>query len=155
MNERSCNVPLIPEKAAEVSILRLNRPEKANALNRDLFVMLKAELDFVAWDDNVRVVIITGEGEKAFCAGIDLKERAQKADKEVLIEREEVIRPSYLTLGNFPKPTIAALNGPAYGGGAELALTCDLRIAVLSAKFGQSEVKWGMIPSCVWGPPEV
>lgn len=131
-----------------IAILSLNRPENANALNRDIFIRLTQELDILRWDQEVRVVIITGEGEKAFCAGIDLKERAQKEQNEVLMEREKIIRPFYLSLGNFHKPTIAALNGPALGGGAELALTCDMRIAVPQARFAQSEIKWGMIPSC-------
>jgi enoyl-CoA hydratase/carnithine racemase len=108
---------LIREKEEEVAILRLNRPEKANGLNRNLFVALRTELDLIAWDDDVKLVIITGEGEKAFCAGIDLKEKAKKAEREVLIERAKVIRPFYLTLGDFPKPIIDALNRPAYGGG--------------------------------------
>ena len=139
---------LIREVKGNVATLKLNRPGQANALNRELYLRLKKELDELQWDDEVRVVVITGEGKKAFCAGIDLKERAQKDKDEILLEREKVIRPFYLTLGNFPKPTIAALNGPALGGGAELALTCDIRVASTAARFGQSEIKWGMIPSC-------
>ncbi|MBW1999045.1 MAG: enoyl-CoA hydratase/isomerase family protein [Deltaproteobacteria bacterium] len=139
---------LIKEVVEKTAILMINRPDQANALNRDLFLGLKAELDNLGADSGIRVVIITGEGEKAFCAGIDLKERAQKGKAELLRERETVIRPFYLALGNFPKPTIAALNGPAFGGGAELALACDIRVASRSARFAHSEVKWGMIPSC-------
>jgi enoyl-CoA hydratase/carnithine racemase len=131
-----------------VALLRLDRPNQANALNRELFLKLKEELDALKWNDNVRAVVISGSGKKAFCAGIDLKERAGKTKEEILREREMVIRPFYLTLGDFPKPTIAALNGPALGGGAELALTCDLRVASPLAKFGQTEIRWGMIPSC-------
>jgi len=139
---------LVKNINGNVAILKLNRPKQANALNRELFVSLKEELDALQWDDEIRVVIITGSGEKAFCAGIDLKERARKNKAEILRERETVIRPFYVALGDFPKPTIASLNGPALGGGAELALTCDLRVASPVAKFGQSEIKWGMIPSC-------
>jgi methylglutaconyl-CoA hydratase len=139
---------LLKEMEEGVVILRLNRPEKANALNRALFEVLKDELERMMWEDDVRAVVITGAGEKAFCAGIDLKERAGKNEREMFIEREKVVRPFYLVLGNFPKPTIAALNGPAFGGGAELALTCDIRVASFGARFGQSEIKWGMIPSC-------
>ena len=105
-------------------------------------------MDRLQWDDEIRVVVITGSGEKAFCAGIDLKERAGKKKDEILRERETVIRPFFLALGNFPKPTIAAMNGIALGGGAELALTCDIRVASPAAGFGQTEIKWGMIPSC-------
>jgi len=139
---------LVKEIRESIAVLRLNRPRQANSLNCDLFTLLKEELDALRWNEMIRVVIITGEGEKAFCAGIDLKERAQKEKDEILLEREKIIRSFYLTLGDFEKPTIAALNGPALGGGAELALTCDIRIAAPAAKFGQSEIKWGMIPSC-------
>jgi enoyl-CoA hydratase/carnithine racemase len=139
---------LIKEMDGDVAILKLNRPGHANALNRDLFVALKEELDDLQWADGVKVVIITGEGQKTFCAGIDLKERAQKGKEEILLERETVIRPFYVTLGNFSKPCIAVLNGYALGGGAELALTCDLRVASTGARFGHTEIRWGMIPSC-------
>lgn len=81
------------------------------------------------WDDEIRVVVITGSGEKAFCEGIVLKKRGRKNQDEMLRERETVILPFYVALGDFPKPTIASLNGPALGGGAELVLTSDLRVA--------------------------
>jgi enoyl-CoA hydratase/carnithine racemase len=139
---------LLSKVEKTVAILTLNRPKKANALNHSLFIRLKEELDVLQWDDRVRVLVITGAGEKAFCAGIDLKERARKERRDILLERERVIRPFYLTLGSFSKPIIAALNGAALGGGAELALTCDIRIASPMAKFGQTEIRWGMIPSC-------
>ena len=139
---------LIKKIEGHVAILKLNRPKQANALNRELFTSLTEELETLKRDDDIRVVIITGAGEKAFCAGIDLKERAEKQKEEILRERETVIRPFYVTLGDFPKPTIASLNGPALGGGAELALTCDIRVASSGAGFGQTEIKWGMIPCC-------
>ncbi|MDP2724981.1 MAG: enoyl-CoA hydratase/isomerase family protein, partial [Syntrophales bacterium] len=126
---------LIKKIDGNVVILKLNRPMQANALNRELFTRLREELDALQWDDQVRVVIIAGSGEKAFCAGIDLKERARKEKDEILRERETIIRPFYVALGNFPKPTIAAINGPALGGGAELALTCDIRVASPAARF--------------------
>ena len=139
---------LIKEIYGNTAILKLNRTQKANALNKELFLKLTEQLDQIRWNEKIRVVIITGEGKKTFCAGIDLKERGQKQKEEILFERETIIRPFYIALGNLPKPTIAALNGSAFGGGAELALTCDMRVAVQSAKFSQSEIKWGMIPSC-------
>ena len=142
------NKVLAMEVDGAIAVLSLNRPNQANALNRELFVRLKEALDQLRRDDQVRVVVITGKGQKAFCAGIDLKERSKKKKEEILIEREEVIRPFYLTLGDFPKPVIAAVNGPALGGGAELVLTCDIRVASDKAAFGQTEIKWGMIPSC-------
>ena len=139
---------LIKKMNWNVVMLTLNRPKQANALNRELFTKLRDELDALQWNDQVRAVIIAASGDKAFCAGIDLKERAQKEKDEVLRERETIIRPFYVTLGNFSKPTIAAINGPALGGGAELALACDIRVASPAARFGLSEIKWGMIPSC-------
>lgn len=150
MNERSY-IPensLIYTRHGSVAVLRLNRPEQANALNRDLFIRLTEDLERLRWDDTIKALIITGAGAKAFCSGIDLKERARKDRNEIFVEREKIIRPLYLALGNFQKPTIAALNGAAFGGGAELALTCDLRVATPGARFAQSEIKWGMIPSC-------
>ncbi|MDP2645295.1 MAG: enoyl-CoA hydratase/isomerase family protein, partial [Desulfobacterales bacterium] len=138
----------IKEIRERTAILTLNRPDQANALNRELFAQLTEELQALQRDDSIRVVVICGSGRKAFCAGIDLKERGQKEKTELLRERETIIRPFYLTLGNLSKPTLAVINGPALGGGAELALTCDIRLASPNARFGQSEIKWGMIPSC-------
>ena len=135
------------EVVENIAIVKLNRPKQANALNRELFLGLTKELENMKRRDDIRVVIFTGEGEKAFCAGIDLKERAQKQADEIFLERKDVIMPFFLSLGSFPKPTIAALNGLALGGGAELALACDIRLASRTAKFGQTEIKWGMIPS--------
>ena len=139
---------LIKEIDGNIAVLKLNRPKQANALNGELFTRLREELDALQRDDQVRVVIFAGSGEKAFCAGIDLKERAQKDNDEILRERETIIRPFYMALGNFPKPTLAAINGTVLGGGAELALACDIRVASPAARFGLSEIKWGMIPSC-------
>ena len=131
-----------------IAVLTLHRPKQSNALNARLFLELTEALGRLRWEEDVRAVVITGAGEKAFCAGIDLKERAGKNQKEILAERETVIRPFYQALGSFPKPTIAAVNGAALGGGAELAVTCDLRLASPAARFGQTEIRWGMIPSC-------
>jgi enoyl-CoA hydratase/carnithine racemase len=131
-----------------VAYIYINRPKQSNSLSSAVFVSLREELDKMAFDDNVRVVVISGEGEKAFCAGIDLKERAKMPKDEIQTYREKVIRTFFNTLGDFPKPTIAAVNGVAYGGGAEVALACDIRIASSMAKFAQSEIRWGMIPAC-------
>ncbi len=131
-----------------VAYISINRPKQSNSLSRAVFVSLREELEKMEFDDSVRVVVITGEGEKAFCAGIDLKERAAMPKDEIQPYREKVIRPFFNTLGNFPKPVIAAVNGVALGGGAEVALACDIRIASSTAKFSQSEIRWGMIPAC-------
>jgi methylglutaconyl-CoA hydratase len=131
-----------------VAYISINRPNQSNSLSRAVFVSLREELERMTYDDSVRVVVISGEGEKAFCAGIDLKERAKMPKDEIQIFREKVIRTFFNTLGNFPKPTIAAVNGVAFGGGAEVALACDIRIASSTARFAQSEIRWGMIPAC-------
>jgi enoyl-CoA hydratase/carnithine racemase len=130
------------------AFLTLNRPEQANSLNRALFLALKGEMEKLDHDDDVRVVVITGAGEKAFCAGIDLKERSQMPKNEILPFRERIIKPCFVSISKFTKPIIAAVNGAAFGGGAELALACDIRVASPRAKFAQSEIRWGMIPAC-------
>ena len=139
---------LIRKIESYIAFLTLNRTNQANSLNRDIILALRHELEQMEFDDGVRVVVITGQGSKAFCAGIDLKERAQMPKDEVPLYREKIIRPLFSLLGRFRKPTIAAVNGVAFGGGAELALACDIRIASSDAKFAQSEIRWGMIPAC-------
>lgn len=130
-----------------VAYLTLNRPDRSNALNRALFEELSDEIRSLEENDEVGVIVITGAGSKAFCAGIDLKERAQMNRDEILPYRERIIRPCFESMKNCTKPLIAAVNGSAFGGGAELALVCDIRIASTNAKFAQSEVKWGMMPA--------
>lgn len=131
-----------------IAFLTLNRPEQANALNRALFLALTSEMEALENDDDVRVIVMTGAGEKAFCAGIDLKERAQMPKNEVLSFRERIIKPCFDALRKSTKPIIAAVNGVAFGGGAELALVCDMRVASERARFAQTEIRWGMIPAC-------
>jgi len=145
MNDQDVITKKIEENIAYLSI---NRPKQSNSLSRAVFLSLRDELERMEFDDSVRVVVLSGEGDKAFCAGIDLKERAKMPKDEIPLFREKVIRPFFTTLGDFPKPTIAAVNGVAFGGGAEVALACDIRIASSAAKFAQSEIRWGMIPAC-------
>jgi enoyl-CoA hydratase/carnithine racemase len=132
----------------DIAFISINRPKQSNSLSRAVFVSLREELVKMEFDDSVRVVVLSGEGDRAFCAGIDLKERAKMPKDEIPLFREKVIRPFFTTLGQFPKPTIAAVNGVAFGGGAEVALACDIRIASSTARFAQSEIRWGMIPAC-------
>ena len=139
---------LLKEIKENKAILTLNRPREANSLNGELFRGLTRELELMATDERIRVLIITASKAKAFCAGIDLKERATKSSDEILLERETIIRRFYSTLAGFSKPVIAAVNGPVLGGGAELILACDIRLATGHASFAQSEINWGMIPSC-------
>ena len=134
-----------------IGIITLNRPEKRNALHPDMVKHLKKKLDEVEIDDNVKVLIITGEG-KAFCAGADL-EYLDKLQNNSMIENEkdsEDLAELFLKIYYFPKPTIAAVNGAAIAGGCGLASVCDLIVAdEEDAKFGYSEVKIGFIPSIV------
>lgn len=139
---------LIKRVEDNIAYLIMNRPDQYNALNKALFLALKSEIYSLDEDKEVKVIILTGAGDKAFCAGIDLKERAGMPKDEIMPYRESVIRPCYEALRRCSKPMIAAVNGIAYGGGAELALVCDIRIASQNAKFAQSEIRWGMIPAC-------
>lgn len=137
---------VILTKFEYVAVITLNRPKAMNSLNRDLCVRLSAIIEEIEQDDAVRAVIITGADEKAFCAGIDLKERKGMSSEAVDELRRFVIFPLFQRLKEMRKPLIGAINGVALGGGAEIALICDIRIGSENAKFGQAEVKWGIIP---------
>lgn len=137
---------LLVEDAGNVRTLTINRPERSNALSRSLMAsMVEALLD--AGDDpNVWVVVLTGAGEKAFCAGADLKDMAAN-DQAGTKLRHPMRRPQrsiFEVVSENPKPTIAAINGHAMGGGFELALACDLRVAADTARLGLPEAKLGM-----------
>ena len=132
----------------QIALVTLNRPDQANSLNRALFLAIRHEMEELENDDSVRVIVMTGAGKKAFCAGVDLKERAQMSESKILSDRERVVRPCFNAIKGVTKPIIAAVNGVALGGGAELALICDIRVASKNARFGQTEIKWGMIPAC-------
>jgi enoyl-CoA hydratase/carnithine racemase len=138
---------LLIEQKESIVTITLNRPEQMNALNVDLCRDLRKAFENILWDESCKVVILSGRGEKSFSAGVDLKERSKMSEEEILLTRERDIIPLYHYLGDFPKPLIGAVNGMALGGGAELALVCDTRIAVPQARFGQTEIRWGMIPS--------
>ncbi len=138
---------LLLEKNGDILIISLNRPEQLNSLNLEIVTNLKKAFEDIRWDDSIKVVILSGNSEKSFCAGLDLKERSLMSEDEILLSREKDIIPLFHYLGEFPKPIIGAINGVALGGGAELALICDIRIAVPHARFGQTEIRWGMIPS--------
>lgn len=138
---------LVLEKKGDILVISMNRPKQMNSLNVEMVRNLKEAFEGIRWDDTVKVVILSGTGEKSFCAGLDLKERSRMSEEEILISRERDIIPLFHYLGEFPKPIIGAINGVALGGGAELALVCDIRIATPHARFGQTEIRWGMIPS--------
>ncbi len=134
-----------------IGILKLNRPEKRNALHPDLVKKMKEKLNEIRDDDNVKVLIITGEG-KAFCAGADL-EYLNELSNFSSIENErdsEDLAELFLMIYKFPKPTIAAVNGAAIAGGCGLASVCDLIVADQDhSRFGYSEVKIGFLPAIV------
>ncbi len=134
-----------------IGIIKLNRPDKRNALHPDLIKQMKEKLNEIRDDDNVKVLIITGEG-KAFCAGADLSYLNELRNFSS-IENEkdsEDLAEMFLMIYKFPKPTIAAVNGAAIAGGCGLASVCDLIVADEDhSKFGYSEVKIGFIPAIV------
>ncbi len=125
--------------------LTLNRPQVMNSFNFDLLRALKAQIDGIRFRPDIRVVIITGAGEKAFCAGADLKERATLPPLQVK-EFIFTIRDLFSSIENLNKPVIAAVNGVALGGGTELALACDIRIASATASMGLTETRLAIIP---------
>ena len=129
-----------------VALLTLNRPQVLNALSVSLCDEVLAALAALRADRSVRVLILTGAGERAFCAGADLKERRDMAEEQVRAHNRKIFRIP-LELEQLAIPTIAAVNGLALGGGCELALGCDLRIAAATAELGQPEVALGIIPA--------
>jgi len=128
-----------------VCTLTLNRPEVMNSVNVAMLRDLRAALEEVQFDADARCVIVTGAGEKAFCAGADLKERAGMAEVEVR-RYIETIRNTFTLVENLPVPVIAAVNGIALGGGTELALASDLRIVSETATLGLTETSLAIIP---------
>jgi enoyl-CoA hydratase/carnithine racemase len=136
---------LIQKRDGGVVTVILNRPERMNALHKDLLEQLKKVVDVLETDRTVRVLVITGAGDKAFSAGADLKERAGMTEKEIL-QRLEFVRALYVRLERLPFPVIAKMNGLALGGGLELALACDLRIVADGATLALPEVELAIIP---------
>jgi enoyl-CoA hydratase len=127
-----------------VATITINRPEKRNALNIQTRQEGAQALDDLREDESVRVVVITGAGDKAFIAGADIGEFANRT---AITQREVMLGRSLFTaFDTFTKPVIAMINGYCLGGGCELAMACDLRIASDKASFGQPEINLGIIP---------
>jgi len=125
---------VLVEKRGGVAVLTINRPEKLNALNKKVHDEAVAALDELKRDSEVRVVVITGAGEKSFVAGADISEFAgQTAVSQRNLFLEKTL---FNSLETFPKPVIAMINGFCLGGGCELALACDIRFASEKARFG-------------------
>lgn len=138
--------PILHERSAGLTIIRLNRPQKLNALSREMMEELSALFSRLASDGDLRAVILTGAGDKAFCAGTDIAELAEQAET---VAKETSDRGQKLCnqIENFPVPVLAAVNGIAAGGGCELALACHLRLAGSEAAFSLPETRLGLIPA--------
>lgn len=128
-----------------VATVEINRPEARNALSFPALMQLRAHLAALRSDDSVWVVVLTGAGDKAFCAGADLKERRSMSEQQVK-EFVHNIRGTMDDIARLPQPTIAAMNGHAFGGGCEMALACDLRLLAEAAMIGLTETSLGIIP---------
>lgn len=134
---------VLAERPAEgVGLVRINRPDARNALNMEVRKLLAKHLTEMSEDPSIRCIVLTGN-EKAFAAGADIKEMAGAGTIEMLLRGTHKL---WRTIYSCPKPVIAAVSGFALGGGCELAMTCDIIIAGEGARFGQPEVKIGIIP---------
>jgi enoyl-CoA hydratase len=136
---------LLYENQDGIALVTMNRPKALNALNQETLDELNQLADMLAKDSSVQVVILTGSGEKAFVAGADI---AQMQSMSAMEGRNfgKLGQAVFNKLENLPQPVIAAVNGFALGGGCELAMACDIRIASEKAKFGQPEVTLGITP---------
>ena len=137
------------ERRGAVEVLTLNRPERRNALNRELQGALADAFAELEADDAVRAVVLTGAGDRAFCAGMDLKEFAESPrDEQQPDPDDDTVVPArhQLVSWEYPKPLVAALNGAAVGGGFEIMMACDLAVAAEHVTFGLAEVKRGLMP---------
>ncbi|MEZ5426807.1 MAG: enoyl-CoA hydratase-related protein [Pyrinomonadaceae bacterium] len=134
---------ILVEKRGRVGLITINRPDKLNALSSRVHAEGISALDELREDEEVRVVIITGAGEKSFVAGADISEFAGKS----AAEQRDVMngRSLFNSIDSFPKPVIAMINGFCLGGGNELALACDLRVASEKARFSQPEINLGIM----------
>jgi enoyl-CoA hydratase/carnithine racemase len=133
------------ETEGHLGILTLNRPERLNALSKLLTLELMELVGQLESNPEIRVMIVTGEG-RAFCAGADIKERAENPDDFSIQRTSRLISPTFRRLERLSQVTIAAINGPAAGGGLELALACDMRIASTTSRMGLPEVTLGILP---------
>src|SRR5216684_8569103 len=143
-------MPVELTKRDDCALLSLNRPEALNALSFSILNEIAAAIDEVAtW--KIRALVVTGAGEKAFCAGADIKElrgRSMMARKR----GAELGQAAFAKIERLPFPSVAAINGFAFGGGLELALACTFRLATRSAKLGLPPIQLGLIPAYVGTP---
>src|SRR5215472_16639817 len=132
---------------AEIAEVTIDRPGSMNALNTAVLVDLARCLAELGADDMARVVVLTAAGERAFCVGADLKERAAMSDEQIFAQRP-AFRAAFGALLALPQPAVAAVHGFALGGGCELALSCDVIVADETAVLGLPEVGVGLVPGC-------
>ena len=135
-------------KSDGICTVKINRPDKLNAMNMDVAKELIKTFETLGKDDSIKVIILTGEGEKAFSAGADI-EYMSKISPDESVEYAKLGQLVTSTVELVKQPTIAAVNGFALGGGCELAMSCDIRLAADTAKLGQPEVTIGIPPG--WG----
>lgn len=138
---------LLDKRDDGIGVLTLNRPHALNAMDRAMVRHLRQAIRAVEDDPDVGLLIVTGAGGKAFCVGIDLKERAAWSDQEAQAFRLGEMFPLYRELEETLKPSIAVVDGHCLGGGFEIALTCDMIVATHRSRFGLPEAKWGLIPA--------
>jgi enoyl-CoA hydratase/carnithine racemase len=134
------------EVAGRVATVTLDRPEALNAISTELALDLAAALEPLGVDPGVGAVVLTGAGDRAFCVGADLKQRASFDDQGWFVQRE-AFRRGFAAVRRCPLPTVAAVSGFALGGGTELAISCDLVVAATDATFGLPEVRLGLVPA--------
>ncbi|HBV98490.1 MAG: enoyl-CoA hydratase [Peptococcaceae bacterium BICA1-7] len=134
---------LLLERDGKIAVITLNRPEVRNALDPRTWAEIRGAIRECRFDKDIRVVIITGAGGKAFASGADIRSLNERETLEVL---KGEAQDSLNDIENLDRPVIAAIDGFALGGGCELALSCDIRIATSRSKFGQPEVNLGIIP---------
>jgi len=136
---------LLLERDQHVAIITINRPQRLNAINNTLIGELTSVMQSLESGGETRAAILSGAGERAFCVGMDLKERAGMSDDELALQRPRMFK-MFASLRNCPIPLIAAVNGHALGGGLEFALCCDFIYASTAATFGMPEVSRGIMP---------
>ena len=135
---------VLEERRGPVTVLTMNRPDKHNALNGAMRCAFLGAVAAASRDSKVRVIVLTGAGGKSFVSGADITEMAGRSPLE---QRRVMAGPSiYEALWRLAKPVVAAINGYCFGGGLELALACDIRVASTAARFGQPEIALGLIP---------
>ena len=136
------------EKSAGTANITINRPQALNALNKETILEISLRIADARQDENIKVIVITGAGDRAFCAGADLN-MMKDINAYKGMRLSQIGQKLTKEIEELEKPVIAAINGYALGGGLELAMACDLRIASENAKLGQPEVNVGLIPG--WG----